>query len=52
VSVRWVNCGKTAEWIWVPFGVMSGVGSGIGVLDGVQVLQEKEEVSGGSGPLV
>jgi len=24
-SVRWVNCGKTADWIWMPFGVVSGV---------------------------
>ena len=27
-------CGKTAEWIWMPFGVMSGVGRGMGALDG------------------
>jgi len=26
-------CGKTADWIQVPFGVMIGVGRGIGVLD-------------------
>ena len=25
--------GKTAEWIWMPFGVVSGVGRGVGVLD-------------------
>ena len=26
-------CGKTAEWIQMPFGVVSGVGLGMGVLD-------------------
>jgi len=33
-SVRKVYCGKTAEWIGMPFGVVSWVGRGIGVLDG------------------
>jgi len=33
-SVRKVYSGKTAEWIWMPFGVVSGVGQGMGVLDG------------------
>jgi len=28
-----VYCGKTADWIWMPFGVMSGVGRRRGVLD-------------------
>ena len=28
-----VYCGKTADWIWMPFGVVSGVGLGMGVLD-------------------
>ena len=32
--VRRVYCGKTADWIWIPFGVVSGVNRGIGVLDG------------------
>ena len=27
-------CDKTADWIWMPFGVVSGIGRGIGVLDG------------------
>jgi len=35
VSVWWVICGKMADWIWMPFGVVSGVGRGMGVLDGV-----------------
>ena len=33
-SVRKVYCGKTADWIWLPFGVASGVGRGTSVLDG------------------
>jgi len=28
-----VYCGKTADWIWMPFGVVSGVGQGMDVLD-------------------
>jgi len=28
-----VSSGKTAGWIWMPFGVVSGVGLGMGVLD-------------------
>jgi len=41
LSVRKVYCGKMADWIRIPFGVVSGVGRGIGVLDGVQVPQGK-----------
>jgi len=26
-------CGKTADWMRMPFGVVSGVGIGMGVLD-------------------
>jgi len=33
-SVWKVYCGKTADWIRMLFGVMSGVGRGMGVLDG------------------
>ena len=33
LSVRWVNCGKTADWIWMLFGVVSGVSQRMGVLD-------------------
>ena len=29
-----VYCGKTADWIQMPFGEVSGVGEGMGVLDG------------------
>ena len=35
LSVLKVYCGKTAEWIRIPFGVVSGVGRGMGVLDRV-----------------
>ena len=28
-----VYCDKTADWIRMPFGVVSGVGLGMGVLD-------------------
>jgi len=34
LSVRKVYCGQTADWIRMPFGMMSGVGRGMGVLDG------------------
>jgi len=33
LSVRKVYCGKTTEWIGMPFGMVSGVGWGMGVLD-------------------
>ena len=33
-SDRSVYCDKTADWIWMPFRVMSGLGRGMGVLDG------------------
>jgi len=31
-----VNCGKTADSIWMPFGVVSTMG----VLDGVEIVEE------------
>jgi len=31
LSVRKVDCGKTADWIRVLFGVVSGVSGGMGV---------------------
>ena len=33
LCVRKVYCGKTANWIWMPFGVVSGFRFGIVVLD-------------------
>jgi len=32
--VHIVYCGKTADWIWMPCGMVNGFGRGIGVLDG------------------
>jgi len=34
-------CGKKADWIWTPFEVTSGVGRGMGVLDGVEIVERK-----------
>jgi len=39
VCVRKVYCGKTADCIRMPFEVVSGLGPGINVLDGVHVPQ-------------
>ena len=33
-SVHNVYCGKMADWIQMPFWMVSGVGRGMGVLDG------------------
>jgi len=43
-SVWKVYCGKTAEWIQMPFRVVSGVGRGMGVLDGVVIVEQKGAV--------
>jgi len=32
LSVHKVYCGKTAEWIWMPFGLVSGVDRGMEVV--------------------
>jgi len=40
LSVRKVYCGKTADSIWMPFRVVSGVGRLMGVLDGVVIVEE------------
>jgi len=32
-------CGKTADWIRMLFGVVSGVGQGMVVLDGVMIVR-------------
>jgi len=47
LSVRKVYCGKTAEWIWMPFRVMRGVGWVMGVLDRVVVVEGQGGVLGG-----
>ena len=36
-----------AEWIRMPFGVVSGVGQGMGVLDGVVITEGEGAVLGG-----
>jgi len=40
-----VYCGKTADCIWMPFGVVSGVGRGMGVLYGVDIVKWEGTVS-------
>ena len=53
LSVRKVYCGKTADWIWMPFGVLSAVGRGMGVLNGGQCAVRRRGGFGGlSFPLV
>jgi len=46
LSVRKVYCGKTAEWIRMPFGMVSGVGQGMDVLDGVVIVESGGAVLG------
>ena len=45
-----VSCGKTADWIRMPFGVVRGVGRGIGVLGGVHMPKGKGRFRGGGSP--
>jgi len=44
VSVQKVYFDKMADWIWMPFGVVSGVGQGMGVLDGVVIIEAEAAV--------
>jgi len=46
VCVRKVYCGKTADWIRMPFGVVNGVGQRMGVLDGAVIVEGKEQFWG------
>jgi len=46
VSVWIVYCGKTADWIRKPFGTVSGVGPGMGVLDGVVIVEGEGQFLG------
>ena len=46
LSIWSVYCGKTADWIWMPFGVVSGVGRWIGVLDRVEIVEREGAVLG------
>ena len=50
VSVRKVYCGKTADWIRMPFGVVNG--REMGVLDGgtgIVIVEGKRAVWGDGG---
>jgi len=47
LSVRKVYYGKTTEWIRMPFGVVSKVGRGMGLLDGVVIVIGEEAVFSG-----
>ena len=40
------SCGKTADWIRMRFGVVSAVGRGMGVLDGVEIAQWEGAILG------
>ena len=53
-SVQKTYCGTTADWIWMPFRMVSGVGWGLGVLDGIHVPQGEgpRAVWGLAAPLV
>jgi len=44
--VRKVICGKTPEWIQMPFGMVSGVGQGIDVLMGMVIVEGEGVVLG------
>jgi len=37
---------KTAGWIWVPFELVIGIGRGMGVFDGVEIVEWEEEAAG------
>jgi len=39
LSFRKVYCGKTAEWIRMPFGTVSGVSREMGVVDGAVMVE-------------
>ena len=44
--LRKVYCGKTTDWIRMQFGMVSGVGQGMGVLDGVVIVEGEGAVFG------
>jgi len=45
-SARKVYCGKMADSIQMSFGMVSGIGRGMGVLDGVMIFEGEGAVSG------
>jgi len=46
LSLRKVYCDKTANWIRTPFGMVSEIGQGIGVLNGGGDRQREGTVLG------
>ena len=46
LSIPKAYCGKTADWIWMPFMMVSGVGRGMGVLNGVVIVEGEGAVLG------
>jgi len=46
LCVRKVYCGTTADWIRMPFGVVSGVGRGMGISDGVVIVEGEGQFCG------
>jgi len=44
--VRKVYCGEMADWILMPFGVVSGVGRGMGVVNRVVIVEGEGEALG------
>ena len=46
VCGRKMYCGKTADWIRMPFGMVSGVGRRRGVLDRVMIVKGKGQFWG------
>ena len=45
-SVCKMYCGKMADWIRMPFGMVSAVGRGMDVLNGVMIVEEEGTVLG------
>jgi len=39
-------CGKMADWIRMPFGVLTGIGRGMGVLNGVVIVKGEGAILG------
>jgi len=46
LSIWKVYCGKTADWIRMPFGMVSGVRRGMAVLYGVVIVEGEGAVLG------
>jgi len=46
LSVQKVYCGKAVDWIWMPFGMVSGISRVMVVLDGVVIVEGEGIVLG------